>query len=104
MDEGQRFMRYAVPGIAVAIVFALALVMRHPRIICWLLDSATPWRAIALMFGGVIASGGLGFLFAQIYFGLPAWFNTPDHSYDALDKNEKKDLKKVESLCRSFCA
>lgn len=89
MDDEQRFLRYAVPGIAVVLLFTLALIVVQPQISCWLVRPATPWRLIALLFGSVIASGGLGFLLAQIYFGLPAWFNTPDHR-EATEGNRSK--------------
>lgn len=82
MDEGQRFLRYAVPGIAAVIIFALALVLRHPRLICWL-AAVDQGQTIAWVLGGLVASGGLGFLLSQIYFGLPSWFNTPDHRHGA---------------------
>lgn len=79
MDEDQRFLRHAVPGIAVVLLFASALAVTQPHIICWLIKQAAPWSLIGFLFGGVIASGGLGFLPGQLYFALPACFNTPDH-------------------------
>lgn len=99
MDERQHFLRYAVPGIAVAIVFVLALVVVHPGIICLFDRASTSWQLVSLILSGLIASGGLGFLLAQIYFGLPSWFNTANHCDVIEDSVPKKpEAKRLKWL------
>jgi hypothetical protein len=84
-DENQ-FLRYAVPGIATGLIFAMALLASVPTaILNWLSagvakDGAAPLLdTAALLLSGFLASGGLGFILAQVYFALPSVFNTADH-------------------------
>jgi len=86
MDDENQFLRYAVPGIAAVLIFLAALVVTLPGVISALLapdgriGDLRPWtEAVGLALAGLVASGGLGFILAQIYFALPSWFNTADH-------------------------
>lgn len=81
MDEEQRFMRYVFPGIVTALAVVLALVAADPQLIRRFIQLGIrmPWSSLGWSFAALIGSGGLGFLLAQMYFGLPSWFNIPDH-------------------------
>lgn len=86
MGDENQFLRYAVPGIAVGLIFLLALCASAPaQTLAWLRMCNAPGGStsllnlVGLLLTGFLASGGLGFILAQVYFALPSWFNTADH-------------------------
>ena len=68
MEEVKRFMRYGLPGLAVIVELSLALWISFPDLFT---DYARKWLANA-GFGSALAvflaTGGLGYLFAIIYY------------------------------------
>lgn len=86
MSDENQFLRYAVPGIATGLIFVMALLAAVPSVILnWLSagvardGAASLLDTAALLLSGFLASGGLGFILAQVYFALPSVFNTADH-------------------------
>jgi len=70
MHDSQFDLRYVVSGITILPLLAVALLVADKFV---LLQIATAWGALVAL----VASGGLGFLFAQLYFLL--CFSVPDY-------------------------
>lgn len=68
MDEVRRFARYTLPGLASVLLLLIALVFTDGRQLSPWLPSAEVKEGIALVLGGLLASGALGYLFSVIYF------------------------------------
>jgi len=70
MDEIKRFFRYTLPGIACIIQLLIALSVSND--INWtpILDNINKVNFAAFALGGFIICAGIGFIFAQIYWGL----------------------------------
>jgi len=71
MDEGGRYLRYIIPGVASIVQFIiLALISGVPFSGSELISAVSANSGIGVAFTVLIASGGLGYLLAQVYFGL----------------------------------
>lgn len=67
MDEARRFLRFVTPGLVFAVEVVILLLILRP-------DRASVWRedfkqdsGLAVLFGGLLASGGLGFIFSAVH-------------------------------------
>ena len=96
MPEVRRFMRYTLPGIACSVlVFLSFLISDLPFIVKMISNLEVSIDSLAIVIGGFLASGGIGYLFSIIYFGL-VW-TEPFSIFLAIDhrtifKKSYKDL------------
>lgn len=67
MEEARRFIRLALPGLAVVVEFALIATLTWPKSVDGLPTRLDPVTAAVV---ALVASGGLGFLFSILYFSL----------------------------------
>lgn len=98
MDEVRRFVRYTLPGLASALLLLIALTFTDGRELAPWLPSTEVKESIALVLGGLLASGALGYLFSVIYFAtidIPclACRFTVDHRKLFLDLSDIIDLR-----------
>ena len=80
MEEEQRYLRFVLPGLTFPLALTAALALTSPWLVAHLLNwvSSNTAASVAAAAGALLSSGGLGFLFAQLYFGLPK--ARPDHT------------------------
>lgn len=70
MDEVRRFLRFTLPGLAAMIQFVIALSITDACIVFKILSVKDQTQSLGLALAIFIGSGGLGYLFATIYFFL----------------------------------
>ncbi len=70
MNEVRRFLRYTLPGIACTIQLLIALSISDLNIVSNLLLSMDNKSSIGVVLAAFLASGGIGYLFAILYFSL----------------------------------
>lgn len=68
MDEVRRFLRYTLPGLAGVIQFLIALSITDACIVSKIVSVKDQTQSLGLALTIFIGSGGLGYLFANIYF------------------------------------
>ena len=94
MGEEQRYLRYILPGLTLPISLAAAIALTSPwalvLVVKWLSGSAA--ASVATLAGLFLSTGGLGFLFAQFYFGLPR--ARPNHTQTFRDFRSPVYLEK----------
>jgi hypothetical protein len=73
MNEVRRFFRFTIPGITCVLELFIALSISDNKMIASMLDSTGAVANIGLVFAIFLASGGLGYIFANIYFALYWW-------------------------------
>jgi len=80
MGEEQRYLRFILPGLMLPLSLTAALALTSPWLVAHLVDwaSRTTATSFAAAAGTLLSTGGLGFLFAQLYFGLRN--ARPDHT------------------------
>jgi hypothetical protein len=84
MDEFKRVIRFALPGIAcITELIIFVLIADSSKLTNLFQDKNSNWDGIGLAFGTVIASGGLGYIFSNIYWGFYWWL--PFQRYLAID-------------------
>lgn len=70
MVDARRFMRYVIPGLIYAVLLAAAFFASDPaRMICFI-TSGDISNNIGFVLTALLASGALGYVFSNIYFGL----------------------------------
>jgi len=74
MDDVRKFFRYILPGLAFAIQLLIALCISDWKNIPDLLKNGSIKEILSLLLVGFLASGGLGYIFSLIYYGL-YWFS-----------------------------
>jgi len=70
MDEVRRFLRYTLPGLSAVIQLIIGLSITDSSIVCSVLSAKDLAESIGIVLTIFIGSGGLGYLFANIYFSL----------------------------------
>jgi len=70
MDEVRRFLRFTLPGLACVITLLIAFSFSDPSAIGQLLKSAWADKTLGVVIGVFLASGGLGYILANIYFSI----------------------------------
>lgn len=70
MDEVRRFLRYTVPGLSAVVQLFIGLSVSDIDIVCKIISVKDLTQNIGLVLTIFIGSGGLGYLFANIYFSL----------------------------------
>lgn len=68
MDEIRRFIRYTLPGIVCSIEFFIAIAISDAPLMKNIIDNLGSKSNIALVLGGLLATGGLGYIFSSVYF------------------------------------
>ena len=91
MEKSDFDLRFVASGLSVLAIFLAALCIMNPRLLRQFGSMSTGLLLLA-------GSGGLGFLFAQIYFSL-SW-SIPDH-YGIVQKihDKKRSLEWIRSIC-----
>jgi hypothetical protein len=81
-DEARRFLRYIVPGLVYGVTFLslMLIVLLDPTID--FLASVTEKNGLGLAATGVLASGGLGYIFAAIHHGVHWYFPCDQDVFD----------------------
>src|SRR3990172_4300694 len=70
MVDARRFMRYVIPGLIYAVLLAAAFSVSDPdRMICFI-TSGDISKNTGFVLTALLASGALGYVFSNIYFGL----------------------------------
>src|ERR1700723_1726336 len=67
MDEARRFLRIVTPGLVFAVEVVILLWMLHPEQITKKIDEFHNDSGIAVVFAGLLASGGIGFILSAIH-------------------------------------
>ena len=70
MDEVRRFLRYTLPGLSALIQLLIGLSITDSGIVCKILSAKDLTQSLGIILTIFIGSGGLGYLFANIYFSL----------------------------------
>ena len=83
MDEVRRFLRFTLPGIACAIQLIIALSISDADKVHAFLEVTGFKDSVALVLTAFLASGGLGYIFAIVYFAL--YWLKPLASFTAID-------------------
>lgn len=85
MVDVRRFMRYVIPGLIYDVLLAAAFFVSDPaRMICFI-TSGDISKNIGFVLTALLASGALGYVFSNIYFGL-YWLT--DNSIVAINHKE----------------
>lgn len=94
MDEVRRFLRYTLPGLAAVIQFLIALSITDACILFKILSVKDQTQSLGLTLTIFIGSGGLGYLFSNIYFFLYWWrpFNRFAIDHLSFLKNLRKEV------------
>lgn len=98
MDEVRRFLRYTLPGLSAVIQLLIALSITDVGIVCKILSVKDLTQSLGLVLTIFIGSGGLGYLFANIYFSL--YWSWPFNRSVAIDhlsflNNLKKEVIEI---------
>jgi len=67
MDEVRRFLRYTLPGLSALIQLLIGLSITDSGIVCKILSAKDLTQSLGIILTIFIGSGGLGYLFANIY-------------------------------------
>jgi len=70
MDEVRHFLRYTLPGLSAVIQLLIGLSITDSGIVCKILSAKDLTQSLGIILAIFIGSGGLGYLFANIYFSL----------------------------------
>lgn len=90
MDEVRRFFRYSLPGIVCVLELILVLFISNRCLVENAIKSLQGIESLVVVFGLLLGTGGLGYIFAQIYWAL---YQTP--FFEFLHPNGKRALEKV---------
>jgi hypothetical protein len=70
MDEVRRFLRFSIPGIVAIIELLISLAIADNSSFAELIKSIDNYNSFGLILGLLLGSGGLGYIFANIYLSL----------------------------------
>lgn len=83
MDEVRRFLRYTLPGLSAVIQLLIGLSITDSDVVCKILSAKDLTQSLGIVLIIFIGSGGLGYLFANIYFSL--YWSWPFNRLIAID-------------------
>ena len=67
MDEARRFLRLVTPGLVFAVEVVILLWLLRPDLVSLEFEKFKTDSGISFLFAGLLASGGLGFIFSAIH-------------------------------------
>ncbi len=107
MDEAKRFIRYVIPGIVfiIEVIFYLIISARYAIIhIISSSELADSNKSIAIVLAALLTSGGLGYIFSNIYYFLVHTFTyfDVDHRRLLRDAEEHKWIKLSDKECEKL--
>jgi hypothetical protein len=84
MDEARRFLRYVMPGLVYGVEVAVFASLVLPDVAAKAVAKASDENGLAVALGGLLASGGLGYIFASahhfVHWRLPSDNNIINHT------------------------